>query len=88
MALPPYQVTPPIIVPQRGRPKKLRHKTAGEQFKRKMRVLTQTDENDKRRQFSVCKAVGYNSKNCPMHRRFKNKHQEAPSKDDRAVIGL
>jgi len=67
----PGPLHPPNIIPQHGRPKKLRHKTAGEQFKRKMRVMTGTGEDDKHRQCSLCKAVGHRCPNCPMYKRFK-----------------
>ena len=65
----------PFLVPkkvkQRGRPRVKRFKSAGEQFKRKMRKRTAEGGLDKRRQCSLCRAVGHFKKECPVRQRFK-----------------
>ena len=65
----------PFLVPkkvkQRGRPRVKRIKTAGEQFKRKMRKRTGEGVLDKRRQCSLCRGVGHYKTECPVRARFK-----------------
>jgi hypothetical protein len=63
----------PDIVAQRGRPRVLRRKTAGEQFRKKQRVRTGNGLADKRRQCSCCKAVGHTEARCPLKARFSTK---------------
>ena len=65
----PYLI--PKRVPQRGRPRVKRFRGAGEQFKRKMRKVTGDGVHDKRRQCSLCKAVGHYKSHCPVRERFK-----------------
>ena len=69
----------PFLVPkkvkQRGRPRVKRIKSAGEQFKKKMRNRTGGGVPDKRRQCSLCRAVGHCKTVCPVRERFKLRKQ-------------
>lgn len=66
----PFKIPPRVA--QRGRPRTKRIKGWGEQqFKRKVRNLTGGGEQDKRRQCSLCKAVGHRKPLCPMRAQFR-----------------
>ena len=64
----PYEM--PDRVAQRGRPRKLRRKSKGEQFRRLQRARTGDGIEDKRRQCTVCRSVGHTKAKCPLKARY------------------
>ena len=60
----------PALVAQRGRPKKLRIKSKGEQFRKLQRAMTGDGIDDKRRQCKVCRGVGHTKAKCPLKARY------------------